>query len=90
MKQIKDNNTEFEQGHLEIVNFVKENDQNTVDQEEALFDEYVNHVAELIERLEKFEFSDKIPSTPMTARHLLELKLILSSDLKGVKRTSIC
>ena len=38
-----------------------------MDQEEAVFDEHVNRVAELIERLEEFEFPDEIPSTPSTA-----------------------
>ena len=67
MEQIKDNNTEFKQHHLEVLNFVKEDDQDTVDQEEAVFNEHVYRVAEVIERLEEFEFSDKIPSTPSTA-----------------------
>ena len=67
MEQLKDNDTEFEQRHLEVLNFVKEDDQDTVDQEEALFDEHVNRVAEFIERLEAFEFPDKTPSTPTTA-----------------------
>ena len=53
--------------NVEVLNFVKEDDQDTVDQEEAVFDEHVNRVAELIERLEEFEFPNKIPSTPSTS-----------------------
>ena len=49
-EQIKDNDPEFEQRHLEVLNFIKEHDQDTVDQEEAVFDEHVNRVAELIKR----------------------------------------
>ena len=67
MDQIKDNDIEFEQRHLEVLNFVKEDNQDTVDQEEAIFNEHVNRVAELIERLEEFEFPEKMPSTSTTA-----------------------
>ena len=38
MEQTKDNDTEFEQRHLEVLNFVKEDDQDIVDEEEAVFD----------------------------------------------------
>ena len=61
MDQIKNNDTEIEQRHLEDLNFVKEDNQ--VDQKEAVFDEHVNRVAELIECFEEFELPEKMPST---------------------------
>ena len=50
MEQIKDNDTKFEQHYLELLNLVKEDDQDTADQEEAVFNKHVNQAAELIER----------------------------------------
>ena len=49
MEQIK-TMTKLEQRHLEVFNFVKQDGQDTEDQEEAAFDEHINRVAELIER----------------------------------------
>ena len=67
MEQIKDNDTKFEQHHLKVLNFIKQDDQDTADlKEEAVFNKHVNRVAKLIERLEEFEFPAKIPSTPAT------------------------
>ena len=51
---------------------MKEKDQDPVDQEELVFDEHFNWVPELIERLEQFEFREKIPSTPTTAPNSFE------------------
>ena len=66
--QIKDNDAEFEQRHLEVLKFVTEEDEDTLQREETVFDEHANRVTELIERLERIKTSDKPPSssTPIT------------------------
>ena len=66
-EQVKESDTEFEQCHLEVLYFINEDDQDTVWQEEAVFDEHMNRVIELIERLEQFELQNKTPSTPSLA-----------------------
>ena len=57
--QIKDNDTDFEQRHLDVLNFVSEDDEDTLQREEAIFDEHVDRVTELIERLEHLKLPDK-------------------------------
>ena len=67
--QIKDNDSEFKQRHLEVLNFVTEEDDDTLQREENVFDEHVNRVTELIERLEPIKASGRAllsSSTPST------------------------
>ena len=71
LEQINDNDTNFEQRSLEVLNFIEEEDQDTLSQDEAVFDEHVNRVAELVERMEQLDIPEKASSTPTrtTAPH---------------------
>ena len=68
IEQIKDNDADFEQRHLDVLSFISEEDEDTLQREEVVFDEHVNRVTELIERLERIKTSQKAPSssTPTT------------------------
>ena len=59
MEQLKDNDSNFEQRHLEVLSFIQEEDQETLTQEEAVFDEHVNRVSELVERVEQLDIPEK-------------------------------
>ena len=64
LEQAKDNDGTFETHHLEVLDLIEEEDQDTLKQEEAVFDEHVNKVAELVERLGQLE----IPREATAAR----------------------
>ena len=66
IKQIKENDSEFEQKHLEVLNFVTEQDEDTLQQEETVFDEHVNQVTELIKRLEHIKASGRASSSSIS------------------------
>ena len=68
LEQLKDNDSSFEQRHLEVLNFIQAEDQETLSQEEAVFDEHVNRVSELVERVEQLDIPEKeVPvSSPIT------------------------
>ena len=53
LEQLKDNDANFETRHLEVLDLIDEGDKDTLKQEEEVFDEHVNRVAELTERLEQ-------------------------------------
>ena len=42
LEQLKDNDSIFEQRHMEVLNFIEEEDQEALSQEEAVFDEHVS------------------------------------------------
>ena len=66
-EQVKENDREFEQRHLDVLNLIEAEDQTALDSEEAVFDKHVNCVSEIIERLEQLE--DKVTtSEPMMPR----------------------
>ena len=46
---------EFEQRHKEVLNFIEAEDKAALDSVEAVFDEHVNCVSEIIKRLEELE-----------------------------------
>ena len=66
LKQLKDNDSNFEQRHLEVLSFIQEEDQETLTQEEAVFDEHVNRVSELVGLVEQLDIPEKEVSSPMT------------------------
>ena len=53
--QVKDNDREFEQRHIEVLDFIESEDQTTLNDEETIFEEHVNRVTDIIERLELLE-----------------------------------
>ena len=63
-EQVKEIDRDFEQRHLEVLNFIESEDRTTLDSEEKIFDEHVNRVSDLIERLEELEMTESPVSTP--------------------------
>ena len=59
LEQFKDNDSTFEQRHIEILNFIEEEDQEALNQEEAVFDEHVDRVAELTRRIKRLHIPEK-------------------------------
>ena len=55
MEQVKEDDKEFEERHLEVLNFIDEGDQDSLDAEESVSDEHGNRVMESLERLEQLE-----------------------------------
>ena len=53
--QVKEHDQEFEKRHMEVLDFIEEEDQTTLDAEEKVFDEHVNCVSDIMERLEKLD-----------------------------------
>ena len=53
--QVKEHDQEFEKRHMEVLEFIEEEDQTTLDAEEKVFDEHVNRVSDIMERPEKLE-----------------------------------
>ena len=53
--QVEEHDQEFEKRHMEVLDFIEEEDQAALDSEEKVFDEHVNRVTDIIERLEKLE-----------------------------------
>ena len=52
-EKAKEHDRDFEQRH--VLNFIKTEDKAALDLEEAVFDEHVNYVSDIIERLEQLE-----------------------------------
>ena len=55
LEQVREDDKEFEQRHLEVLDFIKEEDQEALDAEETISDEHGNRVLEIVERLEQLE-----------------------------------
>ena len=47
----KEHDHEFKQRHIEVLNFIKAEDKAALDSVEAVLDEHVNRVSEIIKRL---------------------------------------
>ena len=62
--QVKEYDQEFEKRHMEVLDFIEEEDQVALNAEEKVLDEHVNRVADIIERLEKLE--DLVTTEPVT------------------------
>ena len=54
---------EFEKRHMEVLDLIEEDDQVALDSEEKAFDEHVNRVSDIIERLDKLE--DLVTTEPL-------------------------
>ena len=56
LKQLaKEHECKFEQHQVEVLNFIKAENKVTLESEEAIFNEHVDQVSDMIERLEKLE-----------------------------------
>ena len=66
LEQLKDNDANFETRHLEVLDLIEGEDEDTLKQEEEVFDEHINRVAELIERLEQIDISREVTATRST------------------------
>ena len=51
--QVKEHDQEFEKRHMEVLDFIEEEDQAALDSEEKIFDEHVNRISDLIETTRK-------------------------------------
>ena len=65
--QIKEHHQEFEKCHIEVLDFIEEEDPAALDSEEKVFDGDVNCVSDLIEKLEKLE--DLVATTEPVRPH---------------------
>ena len=63
MGQVKEIDANFETRHLEVLDLIEDEDQDTLKQEEEVFDEHVNKVVELVERLEQMNVPRKVTAT---------------------------
>ena len=68
LEQVKEDDKEFEERHLEVLNFVKEEDREMLEAEEKAYDTHGNRVMELRERLEELEEEEKTESPPTQQR----------------------
>ena len=67
LDQVKDDDREFEERHLEVLNYIKEDDQDALDAEEEIYDAHGSRVMEIIDRLEQLEVVEEsvtLPSVP--------------------------
>ena len=64
MEQVKENDAEFEQRHLDVIDFIEEEDADTLTREETVFDKHVDIVAELVERIERLTVPKEAASAP--------------------------
>ena len=59
MEQVREDDKEFEERHLEVFNFIDERDQDSLEAEESVSDEHGNRVMELLERLEQLKIVEE-------------------------------
>ena len=59
MEQVREDDKEFEERHLEVLNFIDEGDQYSLEAGESVSDEHGNRVMELLERLEQLEIVEE-------------------------------
>ena len=64
---VKEYDCEFEQRHIEVLNFIVAEDTAALETEEAIFDEHMDRVTEFIEQLEQLE--DLIGTTEPVMPH---------------------
>ena len=65
-EQVKEDDKEFGEHHLEVVNFIKEEDRETLEMEENAYYAHGSHVMELCERLAEMEEVERIELSPTT------------------------
>ena len=63
-EQVKNIDGDCEQQHLEVLNFIESEDRINLDSEEKIFDEHVNRVSDLIERLEEIAVTESPVAMP--------------------------
>ena len=56
---------DYEQRHMEVLNLIESEDQDTLDLEEAVFDKHVNRVADIIEQLGQLEETEVSVAPPV-------------------------
>ena len=54
-EQVKENDQDYEARHMEVLNLIEAEDQDTLDLEEEVFDKHINHVADILEWLGRLE-----------------------------------
>ena len=54
-EQVKETDREYEERHVQVLDFIKEEDKETLDSEEAIFEKHVDRVSDILERLEQLE-----------------------------------
>ena len=64
LDQVKEDDKEFEKRHLEVLNFVREEDCESLEAEEKAYDAHNNRVMEVRKRLEELEEVEKTESPP--------------------------
>ena len=57
-EQVEEIDRDFEQRHVEVLNFIESEDRTTLDSEEKIFDEHMNRVSDLAGRLEELEVTE--------------------------------
>ena len=78
-EQVKDSDKEFEERHIEVLNYINKEDQGALNEKEEVYDAHGSRVMEIIERLEQLgvvEESLSLPSiTAADPSHSLTKKL---------------
>ena len=83
--QVKEHDQEFKKGHIEVLDFIEEEDQAALNSEEIGFDEHVNCVSDLIEKLERLE--DLIATTePVRPHASTDYREAASGSMRNQKR----
>ena len=80
----KEHDHEFEQHHIEVLNFIQADDTPALDSEEIVFDEHVNRVLEIIAQLEQLE--DLVMTTKPLRHHAFDEREVTSGLLKNQKQ----
>ena len=70
IEQAKKHDHDFEQRHVDVLNFIKAGDQAALDLKEAIFDKHMNRVSDIIKRLEQLE--DLIVTTEPAMPHAFD------------------
>ena len=70
----KEHDREFEERHVEVLNFIDAEDTATLESEQAVFDERVDRVTEIIERLDQL-VEDKESDMCLLESHEERLKV---------------
>ena len=73
LDQVKEDDKEFEQWHLKVLDFMDEEDQDSLEAEESICDEHGNRVMELLERLEQLEVAEESVSSETASDPLQKL-----------------
>ena len=48
-EQVKETDREYEERHVQVLDFIKEEDKETLDSEEAIFEKHVDRVSDILE-----------------------------------------